>query len=217
MKTIEIPTQTILEPLWDTWGRKKYAGAWDIAPACDFTSASPQEVNEWIATSLVDTLDAFSHLVRLGKMEFGAIYRDDVDNVVLEWHQELTYDSYIKQAIAQIREFPAPIYSLDMEVDLFAYCRTYESPDWPVRGWVRVPTSFSISGGMAEDLEPYLSFSIEHTLFCRWSAKGFDNNVLHSLNQPLLEKALRRWEKRVGSLVEFEGFSGIYKYGFQDE
>ncbi|MBC6480798.1 MAG: hypothetical protein GDA56_26520 [Hormoscilla sp. GM7CHS1pb] len=81
MKTIETPTQTILEPLWDTWGRKKYAGAWDIAPACDFTSASPQEVNEWIATSLVDTLDAFSHLVRPGKMEFGAIYRDDVASI----------------------------------------------------------------------------------------------------------------------------------------
>jgi len=40
------------------------------------------------------------------------------------------------------------------------------------------------------------------------------NNELYSLNQPLLEQALRNWEKSFDVEIEPEGLPGIYKYGF---
>ncbi|WP_254010755.1 hypothetical protein [Limnofasciculus baicalensis] len=40
------------------------------------------------------------------------------------------------------------------------------------------------------------------------------DNELQLLNQPLLEKALKRWEEYFGSITEVDGIPGIYKYGF---
>lgn len=205
-----------IEPLYDTWGRKKDAGSWCIAPSFEFTSLSTQEVNAWFAISVVKTLDAFSELARPWRVDFNTIYRDDVEGVRLEWQPGESYQEYVEKVLKAIREYPAPIYSVDIQVDLFSYFRTKTSPDLPVQAWVRLPSEFVIWGG-PENPKPYLCFNVEHTLFRSLSKDSEDNKELYFLNQPLLEKALRRWEERVGSIRDVDGLSGIYQYGFLPE
>ncbi|MHC5729552.1 MAG: hypothetical protein ACYTXY_36600 [Nostoc sp.] len=78
-------TTDIIQPLNDTWGFK---GAddnfWGITSSFDFTSISTQEVNAWFATVVTETLDAFSDLTRVWEVNFGSIYREDVEPVCLE-------------------------------------------------------------------------------------------------------------------------------------
>jgi hypothetical protein len=205
-----------IEPLYDTWGGKKDAGSWCIAPSFDFTSLSTEEVNAWFATSVVETLDAFSDLARAWRVYFNTIYRDDVEGVKLEWQPGDSYQEYVEKVLKAIREYPAPIYSVDIQVDLFAYFRTNTSPDLPVPAWVRLASEFVIWGG-SENPQPYLCFNVDHTLFCSLSKDCEDNKELFLLNKPLLENALRRWEERVGSIRDVNGLSGIYKYGFLPE
>ncbi|MDB4927656.1 MAG: hypothetical protein JWM10_140 [Myxococcaceae bacterium] len=42
-----------------------------------------------------------------------------------------------------------------------------------------------------------------------------DNSELHDLNQPLLADALQRWEAVVGSIREWEGSRGVWRYGYR--
>lgn len=209
-------TTPLIEPLYDTWGGKKYAGSWCIAPSFDFTSLSTQEVNAWFATSVSKTLDAFSHLVRAWRVDFNTIYRDDVSGIRIEWRLGDSYDLYVENVRRAIQEYLAPIYLIEICVDLFAYVRTKDSPDIPIRAWVRLPSDFRIWGG-PENTEPYLCFNVAHTLFRSRSKDAQDNGELHALNQPLLEKALRQWEEYFDSVIEVDGLSGIYQYGFLAE
>jgi hypothetical protein len=137
--------------------------------------------------------------------------------VVLEWQPGNSYEEYIEQVLKAIREYPAAIEEVAMQVDLFVYVRTQESPNLPVQALVRGLGELLICGGL-EYGEPDFCFSVDHTLFYPFSYHNSANNSeLYSLNQPLLENALRRWEERFGSISEVEGLQGIYEYGFKQE
>lgn len=116
-----------------------------------------------------------------------------------------------------VREYPVPLDTLNIEVDLFVYVRTQESPERPIRAWVRLPRNEFIILGGPENQQPYLRFETGYTLFRPLSKDYEDNSELYSLNQPLLENALRRWEQRFGAICEVDGIPGIYEYGFKPE
>ena len=63
--------------------------------------------------------------------------------------------------------------------------------------------------------ENYVYFDISHMLFYpdSWNYQE-DNTELANLNQPLLEEALRKWEKKFDAEIEADGLPGIYKYGY---
>lgn len=206
-----------IEPLNDTWGGKKSAGSWSIDPPFDFTNLSIQLVNAWYIDSTIGTIDAFDELARVWKVAFGPSSESDIKGVVLEWQPGNSYEEYIEHVLKAIREYPAAIEELVMRVDLLVFVRTEESPHQPIPAWVRYLGEFVIRGG-PEYGEPYLYFSVHHTLFYPFSYPlGANNSELYSLNQPLLENALRRWEERFGSISEVEGLKGIYEYGFLPE
>ncbi|MEH2243027.1 hypothetical protein [Nostoc sp.] len=211
-------TAAIVIPLLDTWAGKKSAGSWGVTPPFDFTSLSIQSVNAWhINNSMMGTLDAFDELARVWSVYFSSSPFSEIKGVTLEWPPENSYEEYLENVSKAMREHCAAIERLEMEVDLFVYIRTPESPDKPTRSWVRNLGRFVMWGG-PEDGEPYFSFSMHHTLFYPFSYhNSADNSELYSLNQPLLENALRRWEKRFGSISEVEGLQGIYEYGFLPE
>lgn len=210
-------TLSLLEPLNDTWGmRGADDNYWTITSTFDFASISTEAVNAWFSETAVETLNAFSDLARVWKVNFSSSYQDDVEPVCLEWNREnYFYEDYIENILKAIREYPAPIYSLALKIDLFVYVRTRESSDKPVQGWVRDLSEFNFYGG-PEDSEYSLNFNVNSTLFYPSSMFYGDNTELYSLNQPLLENALRQWEKKLGSINELDGL-GIYKYGFLPE
>ncbi len=76
---------------------------------------------------------------------------------------------------------------------------------------------FSIDIQIREN-EPSMRFILNHTLFYPFSYQNNeDNTELFELNQPLLEKAFRSWEKKFDSEIEADGLPGVYKYGFLPE
>ncbi|WP_138504658.1 hypothetical protein [Nostoc sp. PA-18-2419] len=180
-------------PLYDTWGGKKSAGRWCIVLPFDFTSLSTQFV----------------------KVFFSPSSESDIKGVVLEWQPRNSYEEYIEHVLKAIREYPAAIEELAMQVELLVFVRTEESPHQPIRAWVRFLGELLICGGL-EYGEPDFCFSVDHTLFYPFSYhNGANNSELYLVNQPLLENALRRWEERFGSISEVEGLKGIFEYGFK--
>lgn len=205
-----------IQPLNDTWGIKgSDDNYWGITSSFDFTSISTPEVNAWFARVVIETLDAFSDLTRVWEVSFSSLYRKDVEPVWLEWKLGDSYEEYIENVLKAIREYPAPIYSLTMKVDLFVYVRTQESPNKPVQVWVRYIGEFVFFGG-PESSEYGLTLDIVGTLFCPSSLFYGDNRELYSLNHPLLSHALRLWEKKLGSINYIQG-PGVYEYGFLPE
>ncbi|HAZ43755.1 MAG TPA: hypothetical protein DDW76_27680 [Cyanobacteria bacterium UBA11369] len=220
-----------IKPLYDTWTWNQDAGSWLIDCYLEQAFHSTQEINQWYATSMTKTLEAFSHLARAWQVSFGASYeyQDRIKGCLLKWSPKESNQNYVENILQTIREFPAPIYELSIDVDLFVYIRTEKSPKQPIQAWVRIPHSeFNISARL-DDVEALLWFSICHTLFEPGSKEyspitgpypeeefegPLDNNELQLLNQPLLEKVLRRWEEYFGEITEVDGIPGIYKYGF---
>lgn len=197
-------------PLLDTWRVQKYAGAWCITLS---GTGSASEGNAWYATTMRKTLEAFAHLARPRQVRFGTIVVEGVDKVTLPWKGDITLDTYIQNTMDAIQQYPAPIYSLEIQLDLFVYVRTSISPDKLVRVWISPPSEF-VFWGTSETSGPYLCFEVAHTLFCPRSPDGDDNSELYALNQPLLEQALRSWEAQFGAISDVEGLPGIYEYGF---
>lgn len=206
---------TVVEPLFDTWGEKKSAGYWGIDGNIEWRDFSIQEINAWFAESLTKTLDAFSSLARVYKLvlleeaELGA-------NIggVFEFKSNIPYEKYIQNVLNKIKKYPAPIYEIQIRLDMFVYARTNTSSNKPTRFWVREIGDISINIDR-EDECAGLWLNIENTLFYPFSYQNSeDNTELFDLNQPLLEKALRNWEQKFNSSIDVEGLPGIYKYGY---
>jgi hypothetical protein len=215
-----------VEPLYNTWGSKSQAGNWSIILSHDFSKASVKERNSWYADVMMSTVDAFASLARVYQVSFGSIpsAETNVDGVLLEWKLGEPYDSFLEKAFKAIQEYSVDIYALTLQVDLFVYVHTKESPDKHVHAWVR---EFGNSMEMGEFeifldhpryKENYVYFDINHMLFYPESWNHHEDNIeLFNLNRPLLEGALRNWEQKFDAEIEVDGLPGIYKYGFLPE
>lgn len=215
-----------VKPLYDTWGAKSEAGNWSIILPHDFSKALVEERNAWYANTLLLTIDAFVSLARINLIYFGSIGdpKSRLEGKSFEWQPNEAYDDFLKKVSKEIREYPADISAIFINVDLFVYVYTEESPNKPVRAWVRRFGS-SIEMGQFEIYlehprykENYVYFDISHMLFYpdSWNYKE-DNTELANLNQPLLEEALRNWEQKLGAEIDPDGLNGIYKYGYLPE
>lgn len=93
----------------------------------------------------------------------------------LEWKPETSYENYIETILQAVREYPVPLDTLNIEVELFVYVRTQESPERPIRAWVRLPRNEFIILGGPENQQPYLRFETGYTLF-RPLSKDYEDN-----------------------------------------
>lgn len=207
----------VIEPIYDTWNSKGDVAEWTIEPKINFNSYSDQEINTWYINTLVDILDSFSNLIRIWKVVFSPSSDSAINAISIEWELTSSYDSYLKKVFESIKDYPTAVEELEIKVDLFVFVHTLESQDKTVRGWIRQYDEFLIRGGH-EFGSPYICFSLTHTLFAPFTLElEEDNKKLHLLNQPLLEKALKSWENKFGSIREYDGSPKVYKYGFLPE
>jgi hypothetical protein len=219
---------SLADPIKDTWIWNQDTGSWSISLPYNINHLSTQESNEWYATILSKTLDAFYDLARVWRVHFGPVENKVAYIVDFRWQQEDPYKEYISKVLKIIRDYPTKIFEIGLDVELFVYVHTQESPEKPVQEWVRLQhNEFFIHGGLS-----YLHFDIGYTLFGPGNRDygpltgpypepdedfiySLDDNKLQLLNQPLLEKALKQWEECIGHPIsEVEGIPGIYKYGF---
>src|SRR3989338_952115 len=81
---------------------------------------------------------------------------------------------------------------------------------------IQEPCSFIVWGG--PDESGFQTCSLSYSLFSSQKLKGEDS-LLWSINQPLLEKALQKWEKQSGHVIDVvQGNSkdvSLYRHGFK--
>lgn len=233
LKNIYLPC---VEPLLDTWAVTKRGGDWSITPSDDLSNTSVKERNIWYAEAMMSTLSAFSSFARayliyfdplekLDKLSQGETAENVVDGILIQWDFKEPYKKYLERAFQAVKNYPVDIYTIYVRIDLFVYVRTKESPDKPVRSWVREcgDNSYEMADiqiGIEHLMnnEPFLSFEMKHTLIYPFCHRSYDDNTeLFELNRPLLEEALRSWKREFDVEIETDGLKGIYEYGFLPE
>ena len=209
-------TQLPIKPIQDTWEISGDIAAWYINFQLDFTSLSIQEVNAWYSTAFTKIIESFTSFARVWQVSFKSNAKSKTSETILKWELEIEYENYIRKTTESIKNFPDAIEQLEISFDLLVFVRTNKSPDKPVLAWVRNLANMAIMAGKESGkyAKPVVYIDIDHTLFCSSSMYELDNSELYNLNQPLLEKALRNWEQQFGTINEFDGIEGVYKYGF---
>ena len=209
-------TQLPIKPIQDTWEIRGDIAAWYINFQLDFASLSIQEVNAWYLTAFTKILKSFTLFGRVWQVSFKSNAESKTTETTLKWELEVEYNDYIQEITESIQNFPDSIEQLEINLDLSVFVRTKESPDKPVRAWVRNLAHLAICGGKESEkyAKPVVYLDIDHTLFCPSSMYEIDNSELYHLNKSFLEKALRNWEQHFGTINEFDGLEGVYEYGF---
>ncbi|HLP91852.1 MAG TPA: hypothetical protein VK184_25095 [Nostocaceae cyanobacterium] len=220
----------ITEPLLDTWAWYNNGNSWGIDVPWNQEEFSKETINAYFSDSFNKTLEIFSNLMRVWKVTISPRSSSNVDSLITEWSGELPYTQYINDVLESIRDFPATIYRIEADLDLFIYVRTQDSPKKTVRTWVRLPNNeLEITASIIKYIG--LCLTIGYTIFGP-ANKDYspltgpypepeedvvvvlDDNELQLLNQPLLEQALRKWEECFGTIDYVDGVPGIFQYGF---
>lgn len=185
-------------------------GAWGFHSNMNFTRLSSEETNVWFFEQVFNFLRAF----------FGLVLPDSVEVITYNATQRierkgLDQMTFLDELMLILKRLKEPIWTCRLGLNLIGFLRTSEDPEHPVRLQIQEPTSFIIWGG--PDETGFQSFSIGYTLFSDVVLEG-EETELWSMNQPLLEKALRKWEEQSGheiEVVESNGNLPVHKYGFK--
>lgn len=209
-------SELTIKPIQDTWEIRDDVATWYINFKLKFDSLSTQEINTWYSKAFTKILESFGSFGRVWQISFKSNTKSKATGITLEWDFEIEYQNYIQKIEESIQNFSDAIEQLELRFDLSVFVRTKESPDKPIRAWVRNLAHLLICGGKEHEkyATPVTYMYMDHTLFCPSSMYELDNSELYNLNQPLLEKALRNWEQEFGTINEFDGLEGVYKYGF---
>ena len=91
------------------------------------------------------------------------------------------------------------LWVIRLHLNIVGFLRTEWDPDNPIRVQIQEPANFVVWGG--PDETGFQTCSISYNLFSEQKLKG-ENAQLWSVNQPLLEKALKKWERQSGKRIE---------------
>ncbi|MGI0495518.1 hypothetical protein ACN4EG_27385, partial [Alkalinema pantanalense CENA528] len=137
----------------------------------------------------------------------------------LQWNLRQPYEEFVQTILDRIQTASEPIGNVRIDLDMCVSVRTTDSPESPLRAWVRgfaklnFQRGYSSKGGEGGG---GLMLYFYCTLFCRLSLAGDLNDELYELNQPILAHALQTWEQQLGGEIDVEaGRAGLYRYGFR--
>lgn len=196
--------------LEDSLDRGHVVGTWGFHSRIDFTRMRPEETNVWFFEQIFNFLRAFFGLVLPDSMEI--ITYNATQRIERKGLDQMTFLDELMLIMKKLKE---PMWTARLNLNIIGFLRTSEDPDHPIRLQIQEPTSFIVWGG--PDETGFQNFSIGYTLFSSTVLEG-DHMELWSLNQPILEKALRKWEDQTGHLIEVvESNAGLpmQRYGFQ--
>lgn len=191
--------------------KKNVVGSWGFNSHLNFTKMSSEENNVWFFEQVFNFLRAF----------FGLVVPDKVEIITYNATKQVNRDNldqmtFLDELMLMMKNLKEPIWVLKLNLSIVGFLRTDWDPDNPIRLRIQEPISFIIWGG--PDESGFQTFSVSYTLFSSQKIENEDVE-LWSLNQPLLEKALRKWEQQSGHSIEVvKGNSSelpLYQYGFK--
>jgi hypothetical protein len=173
---------------------QQIVGAWGFNSNMNFTAMTPEETNVWFFEQVFNFLRAF----------FGLVVPDQLEVITYNatqhiQKQKMEQQTFLDELMLIMKNLSEPIWCIRMNLNIVGFLRTKNDPDRPVRLQIQEPCSFIIWGG--PDETGFQSFSITYALFSTTQMEG-EHQELWSINQPLLEKALRKWEDQTGHIID---------------
>ncbi len=189
---------------------KQVIGSWGFNSNINFTAMTPEEGNVWFFEQVFNFLRSF----------FGLVVPDNLEVITYNatqhiQKQRMEQQTFLDELMLIMKNLKEPIWCLRLNLNIMGFLRTKNSPDKPVRLQIQEPCSFILWGG--PDETGFQTFSVSYTLFSNTCLEG-DDQLLWSINQPILEKALRKWEEQTGhviDVVESNGDLPVYRHGFE--
>ncbi len=195
--------------LAESTDRGHVVGTWGFHSNIDFTRMRAEETNVWFFEQIFNFLRAF----------FGMVLPDSLELITHNASQRferkgLDQMTFLDDFMLLLKKVKEPLWTARLNLNVIGFLRTAHDPDKPVRLQIQEPTSFIVWGG--PDETGFQNFSIGYNLFSTTHLSG-DHMALWSMNQPLLEKALRKWEDQTGRMIEVvDSNAGLpmQQYGF---
>lgn len=191
--------------------KKKVVGTWGFNSNRDFTRVSPEETNVWFFEQVFNFLRSF----------FGLVLPDNIELITYNAakhlkKENLEQQTFLDELMLMMKGLKEPIWTLRLNLNLIGFLRTHHDPDDMIRIQIREPSSFIVWGG--PDETGFQTFSISYSLFSETVMEGSDEMVW-SVNQPLLEKALKKWERQTGHHIDIVESNAPqahpYRHGFR--
>lgn len=185
-------------------------GSWGFSSNIDFTRMRSEESNVWFFEQVFNFLRAF----------FGVVMPDSLEIITYNATQQINRNkldqmTFLDELMLIMKNLKEPIWSLRLNLSIVGFIRDDWDPDKPIRVRIQEPAHFIAWGG--PDESGFQSFSISFRLFSAQEVRG-QGVALWSVNQPLLEKALHKWEAQTGRQIDtVEGNSpdlSLSRHGF---
>lgn len=185
-------------------------GSWGFDARVNFTRMETEETNVWFFEQIFNFLRAF----------FGIIVPDNMEITTYNAKKQINKDNlnqmtFLDELMLIMKRVGEQIWCIKLNLNIVGFLRTENDPDKPVRLQIQEPVSFIVWGG--PDESGFQTFSIGYRLFSSQKLEG-EHALLWSVNQPLLEKALKKWEKQSRHKIDVvQGNSDdlpLYRHGF---
>ena len=186
-------------------------GAWGFNSNLNFGRMRPEENNVWFFEQVFNFLRSFFGLVTPDNMEL--ITYNATQKIV---KKNLDQQTFLDELMLNLKKLREPLWTLRLNLNIIGFLRKGWDPSNPIRIHIQEPTSFIAWGG--PDETGFQTFSIGYTLFSSQVLDQKEGTELWSMNQPLLEKALRKWEQQTGRQIEVVDSTGglpVHQYGFK--
>lgn len=196
--------------LYEKTLRGEVVGSWGFNSNLDFTHMNSEESNVWFFEQVFNFLRSF----------FGVVVPDNLEVTAYNATKQITKGNlnqmtFLDEMMLILKGLKEPIWCVRLNLNIVGFLRTDWDPDKPIRIHIQEPTSFIVWGG--PDETGFQTFSISYKLFSEQTIKN-ENSLIWSVNQPLLEKALRKWERQSRHRIEsVQGNSDdlpLYRHGF---
>ncbi len=186
-------------------------GAWGFNSNRDFTKVNAEETNVWFFEQVFNFLRSFFGLVLPDNLEL--ITYNATSHIKKE---NLEQQTFLDELMLLMKNLKEPLWTLRLNMNIIGFLRTHHDPDNLVRIQIQEPCSLIVWGG--PDETGFQTFSISYLLFNESAMEGTDE-MLWSVNQPILEKALRKWETQTGRPIEVvqsnASQANTFRHGFK--
>jgi hypothetical protein len=197
--------------LEESTDRGQVVGSWGFNPNIDFTRMGAEQSNVWFFEQIFNFLRSF----------FGLVVPDSMEITTLNAKSQITRDNlnqmtFLDELMLVMKGLKEPIWSIRLNLNIVGFLRTDYDPDKPVRLQIQEPAHFMVWGG--PDETGFQTFSLGYRLFAEQKLAG-EHTLLWSMNQPLLEKSLKKWERQTRHRIDVVRSNSddlpIYRHGFK--
>lgn len=208
-KAMSVPTG-LDDLLRESSERQQVMGSWGFHSNVDFTKMKPDESNVWFFEQVFNFLRSF----------FGLVMPDNLEITLYNAKEQITRQklnqmTFLDELMLILKGLKEPIWVLRLNLGIVGFIRTDFNPDMPIRIQIKEPASFVVWGG--PDETGFQTFSLTYRIFAEQKL-GEEHGMLWSMNQPLLERALKKWEKQSRRRIEVvRGNSAdlpLYRHGY---